>query len=64
MRNHRPPHDDGKRFDEISSQGYFCARVTVEQSDAALRILHAGSQKLPQGTVILCPVPNQLPQTP
>ena len=61
MRNHRRPDDDGKNFDEISSRGYFCAKVTIEQSDRALRILHSGSQKLPQGTVILCPVPTRLP---
>lgn len=57
MRNHRSPDDSGKNPNEISSRGYFCAQVNVEESDNALRILHAGSQKLPQGTVILCPVP-------
>jgi hypothetical protein len=57
MRNHRNPEDGGKNPDEVSSRGYFCAKVNVEESDNALRILHAGSQKLPQGTVILCPVP-------
>jgi hypothetical protein len=61
MRNHRRPDDDRKNSDEISSRGYFCAKVTIEQSDRALRILHSGSRKLPQGTVILCPVPTLLP---
>ncbi len=59
MRNHRSPEDRGKNPNEISSRGYFCAKVNVEESDNALRILHAGSQKLPQGTVILCPVPTR-----
>jgi hypothetical protein len=61
MRNHRRPDDGGKNPDNISSRGYFCATVTIEQSDKALRILHSGSQKLPQGTVILCPAPTPLP---
>jgi len=61
MRNHRRPDGDVKNYDEIPSRGYFCAKVTIEQSDKALRILHSGSQKLPQGTVILCPVPTGLP---
>jgi len=60
MRNHRPG-DDGQNADEISSRGYFCAKVTIEQTDKALRILHSGSQKLPQGAVILCPIPTRLP---
>ena len=37
------------------------AKLTIEQSDKALRILHAGSQKLPGGTVILCPVATRVP---
>lgn len=61
MQNHRRPGDDGRNPDEISSQGYFCAKVTIEQSGNALRILHAGSQKLPEGTVILCPSPTRAP---
>ena len=61
MRNHRRLGDDGKNPDEISSRGYFCAKVTIEQSDEAVRILHSGSQKLPQGTVIVCPIPSGLP---
>jgi hypothetical protein len=61
MRNHRRPDDNVKNYDEVSSRGYFCAKVSIEQSDKALRILHSGSQKLPQGTVILCPVPTRLP---
>jgi hypothetical protein len=61
MRNNRRPGDDGHNPDEISSRGYFCAKVSVEQSEKALRILHAGSQKLPEGTVIRCPVLIQAP---
>ncbi len=61
MRNHRRPGDYGNNPDEISSRGYFCAKVTTEESDKALRILHAGSQKLPPGTVTLCPTSTHLP---
>jgi hypothetical protein len=59
MQNNRRPGDDGHNRDEISSQGYFCAKATIEQSDKALRILHSGSQKLPKGTIVLCPVLNR-----
>lgn len=41
--------------DEISSNGYFCAHVTVQQSGKALRVLHAGSHRLPEGSVVICP---------
>ena len=61
MQNNRRPGDDGHNPDEISSRGYFCAKVTIQQSDKSLRILHAGSQKLPEGTVIHCPVLNHVP---
>jgi hypothetical protein len=56
MQNNRRADDHGDNPDEISSRGYFCAKVTIEESGNALRILHAGSQKLPEGTVILCPI--------
>lgn len=55
MRSHRRPGDPGKNPDEISSRGYFCARVTMQRSGGALRVMHAGSHKLPTGTVMLCP---------
>ena len=56
MQNNRRPGDDGHNSDEIASRGYFCVKVTIEESDKALRILHSGSRKLPQDTVIRCPV--------
>jgi hypothetical protein len=56
MQAHRSPDDAGKNPDEILSRGYFCAKVEIEQSGNALRILHSGSQKLPQGTVVPCAV--------
>ena len=55
MRAHRAPIDVRKEPDEIRSNGYFCARVTVQQSGNALRVLHAGNRTLPRGTVIVCP---------
>ena len=61
MRRHRAPGDLKGGKDEISSRGYFCAKVTVELASdvrgrtSAVRILHAGSRTLPRGTVVICP---------
>jgi hypothetical protein len=55
MLAHRRVEDNSGNPDEISSNGYFCAQVTVEQSGNALRVLHAGSHELPKGTVVICP---------
>lgn len=55
MLRHRRPGDQTTNPDRISSNGYFCARVTVQQSGRALRILHAGSHKLPEDSVMICP---------
>lgn len=61
MQNNRRAGDSGHDPDEISSRGFFCAKVTIQQSDKAIRILHAGSHTLPEGTVILCPAPLRVP---
>lgn len=55
MLAHRGPGDHGRNPDEISSHGFFCARVTLQQSGNALRVMHAGSHALPTGTVVVCP---------
>ena len=55
MREHRRPGDAGLNPDEISSRGYFCARLTVQINGHAIRVMHAGSQALPEGTVVVCP---------
>ena len=55
MLAHRRPGDRGSNADEISSKGYFCAQVTLQKSGAALRVLHAGRQPLPDGSVVICP---------
>lgn len=55
MLAHRLPDDDASEPDRIASNGHFCARVTIEQAGEALRIMHAGSGTLPEGSVILCP---------
>lgn len=55
MLAHRRPGDDGRDPDEISSDGYFCARVTIQVSGDAIRVMHAGRHTLPKGTVVLCP---------
>jgi hypothetical protein len=54
MLGHRSPDDHGTDADEITSNGYFCARVTAQQSGEAIRVLHAGTYKLPQGSVVVC----------
>lgn len=54
MRDHRSPADRNKDPDEIASDGYFCARVVLEQAGSALRIMHAGRYALPKGTVGTC----------
>jgi hypothetical protein len=55
MLTHRRAEDNTRDPDEISSNGYFCAQVTIQQSGNALRVLHAGSHKLPKGSVVICP---------
>jgi hypothetical protein len=55
MLAHRRVGDDTRDPDEISSHGFFCAHVTIQQSGNAIRILHAGGQKLPKGSVVICP---------
>jgi len=55
MLAHRRVGDSTRDPDQISSKGYFCAQVTMQQSGDALRVLHAGNYKLPKGTVIICP---------
>jgi len=55
MLTHRRVGESTRDPDEISSNGYFCAQVTMQQSGNALRVLHAGSHKLPKGSVLTCP---------
>ena len=55
MLAHRRPGDPGTDPDEISSRGYFCAKVTLQSSGNAVRVLHAGNGALPMGTVDVCP---------
>lgn len=55
MLAHRRPGDGGRDADEISSEGYFCARVTIQVSGDAIRVMNAGTHKLPKGTVVICP---------
>ena len=50
MLGHRSPDDNGRDEDEIRSNGYFCAKATLQQPGEALRVLHAGTYKLPQGS--------------
>jgi hypothetical protein len=55
MLAHRLPDDDASEPDRIASNGHFCAWVMIEQAGDALRIMHAGSGTLPEGSVIRCP---------
>jgi hypothetical protein len=61
MATHRRPGDDGHSPDEISSKGYFCAKVTIQQSGDAVRVMHAGNETLPADTVVLCPPTGDAP---
>lgn len=54
MQAHRWPADTKRDPDEIPSKGYFCARVTVQATGHAMRVLHAGSTTLPENTVYVC----------
>lgn len=54
MQANRNPDDEGGKSDEIKSNGYFCARVMVEQAGTAVRIMHAGAGKLPDGSIVKC----------
>jgi hypothetical protein len=38
----------------VPSHSYFCAKVTMQESGEALRVLHAGRQALPSGSVGVC----------
>ena len=53
---HRRPDDHGHDSDEIASKGWFCASVTLQQAGSSVRVLHAGSWSLPEGSLQLCPV--------
>jgi hypothetical protein len=55
MSAHRSPDDPGLNPDEVSSHGYFCARAILQESGTAVQVLGAGSHRLPQGTVVVCP---------
>ncbi|HWE45119.1 MAG TPA: hypothetical protein VG407_03745 [Caulobacteraceae bacterium] len=55
MLAHQRTGDRSRNPDEISSDGYFCGRVTLQQAGDAVRVLHAGYRALPPGTVIRCP---------
>ena len=55
MLSHRSSDDHGTDTDEITSNGYFCANVTIQKAGDALRIMNAGKGGLPRGTIILCP---------
>lgn len=54
MQANRSPDDKGRKSDEIYSNGYFCARATLEQAGAAVRVMHAGASKLPDGSIVKC----------
>lgn len=56
MLAHRPALDTGTDPDEVLSSSKFCAKVTIQQSGSALRVLHAGHATLPAGTVAPCPL--------
>lgn len=54
MLGHRPPEDGGSDDDEITSNGFFCAKATLQRSGKALQVLNAGSYALPAGSIGIC----------
>lgn len=59
----RRPWDDGSDPDDISSKGYFCAKVELEQAEGALRVVYSGNFRigkmeylLPSGSISACPL--------
>ena len=54
MLAHRRPDDQGVDSDEIASNGWFCAKVRLQRAGDAVRVLHAGSWALPEGSIQLC----------
>jgi len=55
MLKHRRPDDRrADDDDEIASEGYFCAKVKLQSAGSAIRVLNAGTYKLPSGTVGIC----------
>lgn len=56
MLTHRRPGDQTSDDTAIASDGYFCAKVEIEQAGGALRILHAGWWPLPDRSIGLCSV--------
>lgn len=40
---------------DVTSHGTYCATVTLQRAGDALRVLHAGNQTLPDGSVVRCP---------
>lgn len=54
MLSHRGWNGKGSEPDDVSSDGYFCAKVLVQKSGDALRVLHSGSLSLPEGSVGIC----------
>jgi len=56
MRQQYNPFERGTDYDHLRSDGYYCAKVTLQQAGAAIRVLHAGSGALPKGSIITCPL--------
>jgi hypothetical protein len=54
MLSHRGWNGRGPEPDSVSSRAYFCARVLIQQSGDALRVLNAGRSTLPDGAVGIC----------
>lgn len=55
MQAHRRQDDLPGKSDEIRSDGYFCANVTLQSAGDALRVVHAGRSTLPKGSIGVCP---------
>ncbi len=54
MLSHSGRNDEASEPASVPSNGHFCAKVEIQQSGNALRVLHAGTHTLPTGTVGIC----------
>lgn len=55
MQEHLPPDHRSASRNEIVSNGYFCARVSLQKAGKAIRIMHSRWGGLAEGSIGICP---------
>lgn len=55
MQSQQPRDRAVRSPDVVSSDGRFCVKVDLQTTPDAIRVVGAGSHKLPPGTVVVCP---------